>query len=39
MCVLIKDKGQQLPLEVQCGYQGQQGDVRQSVRGNSKTRF
>ena len=39
LCVLIKDIGRRLPLELQCSYQGQQGDVRQSVRGNYKTRF
>ena len=40
VCVLIKDIGRRLPLQLQCSYQGQQGDdVRQSVRGNYKTRF
>ena len=39
LCVLIKDIGQRLPLQLQCSYQGQQGDVSQSVRGNYKTRF
>ena len=39
MCVLIKDIGRRLPLELPCSYQGQQGDVSQSVRGNYKTRF
>ena len=39
LCVLIKDIGRRLPLQLQCSYQGQQGDVRQSVRGNYKTRF
>ena len=34
LCVLIKDIGRRLPLQPQCSYQGQQGDVRQSVRGN-----
>ena len=39
-CVLTKDIGRRLPLELQCSlYQGQQGDVSQSVRGNYKTRF
>ena len=38
-CVLIKDIGRRPPLQLQCSYQGQQGDVRQSVRGNYKTRF
>ena len=40
-CVLIEDIGRRLPLELQqCSlYQGQQGDVSQSVRGNHKTRF
>ena len=32
--------GRRLPLELQCSlYQGQQGDVSKSVRGNYKTRF
>ena len=39
LCGLIKDIGRRLPLELQCSYQGQQGDVGQSVRGNYKTRF
>ena len=39
VCVLIKDIGRRLPLQLQCSYQGQQGDVNQSVRGNYKTRF
>ena len=41
MCVLIKDIGRRLPLELQpCSlYQGQQGDVSQSMRGNYTTRF
>ena len=30
----MKDTGRRLPLQLQCGYQGQQGDVSQSVRGN-----
>ena len=38
-CVLIKDIGRRLPLELQCSYQGQQGHVSQSVRGNYKTRL
>ena len=38
-CVLIKDICRRLPLQLQCGYQGQQGDVSQSLRGNYKTRF
>ena len=37
--VLIKDIGRRLPLQLQCSYQGQQGDVGRSVRGNYKTRF
>ena len=37
LCVLIKDIGRRLPLQLQCSNQGQQGDVRQSVRGNCKT--
>ena len=39
LCVLIKDIGRQLPLQLQCSYPGQQGDGSQSVRGNYKTRF
>ena len=39
LCVLIKDIGRRLPLQLQWSYQGQQGDVGQSVRGNCKTRF
>ena len=40
LCVLIKDIGRRLPLQLQCSiYQGQQGDFSQSVRGNYKTRF
>ena len=39
MCVFIKDIGRRLPLQLQFSYQGQQGDVRQYVRGNYKTRF
>ena len=39
LSVLIKDIGRRLPLQLQCSYQGQQGDVTQSVRGNYKTRF
>ena len=39
-CVRIKDIGRRLPLELQCSlYQGQQGGVSQSVRGNNKNRF
>ena len=30
----FKDIGRRLPLQPQRSYQGQQGDVRQSVRGN-----
>ena len=30
-CVFIKDIGRRLPLQLQCSYQGQQGDVSQSV--------
>ena len=37
--VLIKDIGRRLPLQLQCTYHGQEGDVSQSVRGNCKTRF
>ena len=33
-CVLIKDIGRRLPLQLQCSYQGQQDDFSQSVRGN-----
>ena len=39
LCALIKDIGRRLPLELQCSYQGQQGDQSQSVRGNYKTRL
>ena len=39
LCVLVKDIGRRLPLQLQCSYQGQQGVVRQSVRGNCKTCF
>ena len=39
LCVLIKDIGRRLPLQLQCSYQGQQNDFSQSVRGNYKTRF
>ena len=39
LCVLIKDIGRWLPLQLQCSYQGQQGDISRSVRGNYKTRF
>ena len=39
LCVLSKDIGRRPPLQLQCSYQGQQGDVRQSVRENYKTRF
>ena len=35
----MKDIGRRLPSQLQCSYQGQQGDVSQSVRGNYKTRF
>ena len=36
----IKDTGRRLPFELQCSlYQGQQGDVSQSVRTNFKTCF
>ena len=40
LCVLVEDISRWLPLQqLQCSYQGQQGDVRKSVRGNYKTRF
>ena len=41
LCALIEDVGRRTPLELQqCSlYQGQPGDVNQSVRGNYKTRF
>ena len=39
LCALIMDIGRGLPLQLQCSYQGHQGDFRQSVRGNYKTRF
>ena len=32
--VLIRDIGRRLPSQLQCSYQGQQGDVSQSVSGN-----
>ena len=36
----IKDIGRRLPLQLQCSYRGQQGNVSQSVRGNyNNTRF
>ena len=35
LCVLIKDIGRRLPLQLQCSYQGQQGYVSQSVRENN----
>ena len=38
-CVLIKDISRRLPWQLQCRYQGQQGDGSHSVRGNYKTRF
>ena len=39
LCVLIEGIGRRLPLQLQCSYQGQQGDVNQSVRGNYRIRF
>ena len=39
LCVLIIDIGRRLSLQLQCSYQAQQEDVRQSVRGNYETRF
>ena len=39
MCVLVKGIGRRVHLQLQCSYQGQQGDVRQFVRGNYQTRF
>ena len=39
LCVLIEDIGRRLPLHLQCSYQGLQGDVIQSVRGNYIPRF
>ena len=40
VCGLIKDTDRRLPYKLRCRkYQGQQGDVSQSVRGNYKTRF
>ena len=36
VCVLIKDIGRRLPVQLQCSHQGQQGDFSQSVRGNYK---
>ena len=38
LCVLIKDIGRRLLLQLQCSCQSQQGDVRQYLRGNYKTR-
>ena len=35
----MKDIGRRLPLQLQCSYQGQQGDFSQSVRGNYITRL
>ena len=34
LCILIKNIGRRLPLQLQCSYQGQQDDFSQSVRGN-----
>ena len=40
LCVLMKDIGRRLPLQLQCSYQGKQDDFSQSVRGNyKKNRF
>ena len=39
MYVLIKDIGRRLSLQLQCSYQGQQGVVSQSVRGNYESGF
>ena len=39
VCPHVKDIGRRLPLQLHRSYQGQQGDVSQSVRGNYKTRF
>ena len=39
LCILIKGIGRRLTLQLQCSYQGQQGDVSQSVRGTYNTRF
>ena len=39
LCVLIKDIGRRLPLQLQCIYQGKQSDYSQSVRGNYRTHF
>ena len=39
LCVLIKDIGRRLPLQLQCSHQGQRSGARQSVRGNYKNRF
>ena len=36
VCPLVKDIGRRLPLQLKCSYQGQQGDVSHSVRGNFK---
>ena len=32
LCVFIKDTCRRLPLQLQCSFQGKQGDVGQSVR-------
>ena len=39
VCVLINNISRRLPLQLQCSYQGQWGDVSQSERGNYKTCF
>ena len=39
LCVVIRDIGRRLPLQLQCSYQGEQGVFNQSVRANYKPRF
>ena len=34
LCVLMKDLSRRLPLQLQCSYQGQHGEISQSVREN-----
>ena len=38
LVVLIKDIGRRLLLQLQCSYQGQQGDANQFMRENYETR-
>ena len=39
LCVLMMDVGRWQPMPLQCSYQGQEGNVSQSVRGNYKPVF